>query len=229
LFNVLGKLARPKFERQNGMLAAGYLFMKRVLLLIYIFGPAIAIFLSVHIVRAIHASSFPVESNSGRLVVPPGTVVRVRLLQAISSETRAGDDLQGVTAEACFSGTQLLIPENTRALVQVQDIHKGNPEGANVTMQLSEFLFRYRDVPVRTAPITARLDRLSDLDLMSRAAGGLIGGAVGAASSASVHGNPDLGATAIGGLAAGANSEPGNDKVISFQIQGPLDLTGIRW
>ena len=101
--------------------------MKRVLMLIYIFGPAIAIFLSVHIVRSIHASSFPAEeSNSGHLVVPPGTVVRIRLLQGISSETRSGEDLQGVTAEACFSGSQLLIPENTRALVQVQDIHKRN-------------------------------------------------------------------------------------------------------
>ena len=96
-------------------------------------------------------------------------------------------------------------------------------------MQLSEFLFKDRDVPVRTAPITARLDRLSDLDLMSRAAGGLIGGALGAAGSASVHSNPDVGAAALGGLAAGANSGTGNDKVLSFQIQGPLDLTGIRW
>jgi hypothetical protein len=204
--------------------------MKRALMLIYIFGPAIAIFLSVHIVRSIHASSFPAEeSTSGRLVVPPGTEVRIRLLQGISPETQAGEDLQGVTAEACFSGTQLLIPENTRALVQVQDIHTGHPEAATVTVQLTEFLFKDRDVPVRTAPITARLDRLSDLDLMSRAAGGLIGGAVGAASSAAVHGNPDVGAAAIGGLAAGAISEPGNDKVLSFQIQGPLDLTGIRW
>src|SRR5262249_3421683 len=124
---------------------------------------------------------------------------------------------------------QILIPEDTRALVEVLDLHKEKPEAATVTMQLDELIFKDRNVHVRSSPITARLDRLTDLDLATKAAGGLIGGAVGAAGSAAARAHPDVGATAIGGLAAGAPNAPDQEKVLVFRVVEPIDLTGIRW
>jgi hypothetical protein len=203
--------------------------MRRVLLLVAIFGPAIIILLSVWVTRATRASSVHEGTSSGQIVVPAGTTIRIRLVQGVTAGTQIGENLQGLTAGATLQGTQMIIPEATRALVEVMDIHKENPEAASVTMQLNELMFKDRDMPVHSAPITAKLDRLTDLGLMSRAAGGLIGGAVGAAGSAAVRGNPQVGATAIGGLAAGGTGDPNQEKILSFQILQPIDLTGIRW
>jgi hypothetical protein len=163
------------------------------------------------------------------VVVPSGTKIRVRLVQGVTAGTRIGENLQTLTAEATLQDKQVLIPEQTRALVEVLDVHKEKPDLAHVTMQLNELIFKDRNVRVRSAPITARVDRLTDLDLATRALGGLIGGAVGAAGGAAARANPDVGATAIGGLAAGAPNEPDQERVLVFQILEPIDLTGIRW
>jgi head-tail adaptor len=205
--------------------------MKRVLILVSVFGPALIIIsLSVwagRSTRAVHAQE---RTSSGQVVVPSGTQIRVRLVQGVTAGSRIGENLQALTVEPTFQDRQMLIPEDTRAVVEVLDLHKEKPEAASVTMQLNELIFKDRDVRVRSAPITAKLDRLTDLDLVSRAAGGLIGGAVGAAGSAAVRTNPDVGATAIGGLAAGASSQPPDqEKVVAFQLLEPIDLTGIRW
>jgi hypothetical protein len=161
--------------------------------------------------------------------VPPGTKIRVRLVQGVTAGTRIGENLQALTAEATLQDGRIVIPEDTRALVEVLDLHKEKPEAESVTMQLNELIFKDRDVRVRTAPISAKIDRLTDLDLVSRAAGGLIGGAVGAAGSAAIPSNPKVGETAIGGLAAGAPNTPALEKVLAFQVLEPIDLTGIRW
>ena len=204
--------------------------MKRVLILACVFGPAIVILLSVWVARSTRAASVhpSKEATSGHVVLPAGSELRVRLVQGVTAGTKIGENLQALT-EATFEAQNMLIPQDTRALVEVLHIHKEKPEIANVTMQLHELIFKDRDMPVHSAPITAKLDRLTDLDLMSRAAGGLIGGAVGAAGSAAARRNPEVGATAIGGLAAGATSLPDQEKVLSFQVLEPIDLTGIRW
>jgi len=199
-------------------------------MLVCVFGPAIVILLSVWVARATRAASVhpSKQASSGHVVLPAGTEIRVRLVQGVTVGTRTGENLQALT-EATLEGQNMLIPRDTRALVEVLDIHKEKPELANVTMRLHQLIFKDHDVPVRCAPITAKLDRLTDLDLVSRAAGGLIGGAVGAAGSAAVRSNPEVGASAIGGLAAGATSLPDEEKVLSFQVLDPIDLTGIRW
>jgi hypothetical protein len=200
--------------------------MKRVLILACIFGPALVISLSVWVVRSTRYAQEPIGSR--QVVLPAGTEIRIRLVQGVTAGTRVGDNLQALT-EATFESGRMRIPKDTRALVEVLYVHKEKPEVANVTMMLNELIFKDRDVPVRSAPITAKLDRLTDLDLVSRAAGGLIGGAVGAAGSAAVRTNPEVGATAIGALAAGGTREIDQEKVLSFQILEPIDLTGIRW
>jgi head-tail adaptor len=205
------------------------LVMNRVLLLASIFGPAIVISLSFWIARSARAVHAQERTSSGQVVVPSGTKIRVRLVQGVTAGTRIGENLQTLTAEATLQDKQVLIPEQTRALVEVLDVHKEKPDLAHVTMQLNELIFKDRNVRVRSAPITARVDRLTDLDLATRALGGLIGGAVGAAGGAAARANPDVGATAIGGLAAGAPNEPDQERVLVFQILEPIDLTGIRW
>jgi hypothetical protein len=205
------------------------LVMKRVLILVSIFGPALIISLSIWVARTPQAVHAQERASSGQVVVPAGTEIWVRLVQGVTAGTRIGENIQALTAEPTFQHKQMLIPADTRALVEVLGLHKEKPEAASVTMQLNELIFKDRDVFVRSAPITAKLDRLTDLDLLSRAAGGLIGGAVGAAGSAALPTNPDVGATAIGGLAAGAPSQPNQEKVLVFRVLEPINLTGIRW
>jgi hypothetical protein len=205
------------------------LVMKRVFMLASVFGPAVVISLSFWIARSARAVHVQEPTSSGQVVVPSGTQIRLRLVQGITAGTRIGENLQALTAEATLLDKHILIPEDTRALVEVLDFHKEKPEVATVTMQLNELIFKDRNVRVRSAPITARLGRLTDVDLATRAAGGLIGGAVGAAGSAAARANPDVGATAIGGLAAGAPSEPDLESVLVFRVLEPIDLSGIRW
>jgi hypothetical protein len=202
--------------------------MKRVLILVSIFGPALVILLSVWVARSARAVYAQEPTGSTQIVLPAGTEIRIRLVQGVTAGTKVGDNLQALT-EATFEAGQMRIPKDSRALVEVLEVHKEKPEVANVTMMLNELIFKDRKVPVRSAPITAKLDRLTDLDLIARAAGGLIGGAVGAAGSAALRTNPDVGATAIGGLAAGGTSAIDQEKVFSFQLLEPIDLTGIRW
>src|SRR5262249_24472693 len=139
---------KSKNARKSGIPTAGFPGMKRVLMLVCIFGPAIVISLSVWVTRAIRASSVHEETSSGHVVVPAGTTIRIRLVQGVTAGTQIGENLQGLTAEPTLQGTQMVTPEATRALVEVMEVHTENPEAASVTMQLNELMFKDRDIPV---------------------------------------------------------------------------------
>jgi hypothetical protein len=205
--------------------------MKRALILLCLFMPAAATGISVWAVRSRAAATRMRNeaSSPGRIVVPKGTYVRVKLLQGISAATKPGDMLQGVTLDPVLIDGRMVIPANTRAAMHVGDIQKRRGGLAEATVQLRELSFTDRTVAVHTAPVVATLERISDIDLMSRAAGGLLGGAIGAAGGAALHGDPSVVAGGVGGMTAGQEGGEDSAGLLRFQLVETVDLTGIAW
>ena len=204
--------------------------MKRFLILLCIFGPSVVI-VSVSAVRSTRATAdrAAAENKSGVVIVPAGTRVRIRLVGGISNAAGSGDIRQAITADPTMIGANTLIPVETRALVRILSFER-LPEGkAAVTMRLQNLMSQNHVIAVHSDVITAELNRASDFEVMKRAASGLIGGAIGAATSAVVKNDPTVGAAAFGGLAAGTGTEDGDEAAVEFQILDPIDLTGIRW
>ena len=204
--------------------------MKRFLILLCIFGPSVAIAISVSVVRSIQASQShaEVDRGTGVVVVPAGTCVRIRLVGGLSNAAESGDLRQAITDGPTLAGTQTLIPVDVLATVRILSLEK-QPEGkVKVRLQLRNLISENRTIPVHSDIITAELSRASDFAVMKRAASGMIGGAIGASTSGVVRNDPSLGAAAIGGMAAGTGTQDESGDLL-FQIVDPIDLTGIRW
>jgi hypothetical protein len=205
--------------------------MKRFLILLCIFGPSVAIAISVSAVRSIQASQRRAEvgHGTGVVIVPVGTRVRIRLVGDLSKAAESGDVRQAITSGPTLSGTQTLIPTETLARVRILSLEKQSGGKVVATLQLQNLISQNRIIPVHSGVITAELNRASDIDVIRRAASGMIGGAIGASTSGVVRNDPRLGAAALAGIAAGTGSEDNADDTLVFQILDPIDLTGIRW
>jgi hypothetical protein len=204
--------------------------MKRFLILLCIFGPSVAIAVSVSAVRSIHASQHAeVNHGTGIVIVPAGTLVRIRLVGSFSNAAESGNLRQAITADPTLAGIQTLIPSEALARVRILSLEKRSGGKVEATLQLQNLVSKNRIIPVHSNIITAELNRASDFVVMRRAASGLIGGALGASTSGVVKNDPRLGAAALAGIAAGTGSEDDGDATLVFQILDPIDLTGIRW
>jgi len=204
--------------------------MKRFLILLCIFGPSVAIAVSVSVVRSIQASQAHVEQRHGTgiVIVPAGTSVRIRLVGGLSNAAESGDLRQAITSGPTLAGTQTLIPVDALATVRILSLEKQPGNKVTVRLQLEALISKNRNIPVHSDVITAELDFASDFAVMRRAASGMIGGAIGASTSAVVKNDPRLGAAGLGGMAAGMGSEDESGDLV-FQIVDPIDLTGIKW
>jgi hypothetical protein len=203
--------------------------MRRFLILVCIFGPSVAIAVSVSVVRSIQASQGRVEADHGTgvVIVPAGTLVRVRLVGGLSNAAQSGDVRQAITDGPTLAGMQTLIPPDTLANVRILSLEQQSGGKVEATLQLQALLSKNRIIPVHSKIITAELNLASDFAVMKRAASGLIGGAIGASTSSVLKNDPRLGAAAIGGMAAGTGFEESADLV--FEVLDPIDLTGIKW
>jgi hypothetical protein len=163
-----------------------------------------------------------------RVLLPPDTNVRVRLIETISESSKPGDVLQGVTADPVLVDSQPVVPNDTRALLTLKEIQRPKHDFADVTLQLTGLIFKSGKVQVNAGPVKARLQFLSDVSVLTRSVVGIIGGAMGAAGNASI-GNPDAGAATVGGLSAGAASQSKDQQILVFKITDAVDLTGTTW
>jgi hypothetical protein len=200
--------------------------MKRLFVFASIAVAAMIAAISIWISRAAHAHitrpAAPPAASS--LIVPAGTAVRVRLVEGISEGSKAGETLQGLTADPVFAGTELAIPTDTRVHVRVIRIRDRDKDVADVMLQLQEFLFSNRNVPVHSGTVPTQMKRLSDIGLFARALGAMLRGAIGAARSASAGRNPGIGAGAVG-----ARTGSPEENFLIFKIIEPIDLTGVAW
>lgn len=202
--------------------------MKRFLLLLCIFGPSLVIILSIWAVRLTRAAN-QAPGVTSHIVVAAGTPVRIRLIGDITSASKPGDMLQAIVASPVLSGMQTLIPSDTMAQVRLVSLQKRHDGKADVTLRLESLSSKNGTLSFLSKDTTVQFDRTSDLDVMQRAASGIIGGAIGAAVGGTVKGDPRYGAGSIGGFAAGASQEDTNEDAVSFQILNSTDVTGIKW
>jgi hypothetical protein len=206
--------------------------MKRLLILFAIFELAVLIGLTIWAGRAARASEESLGNDhlNSQPVIKAGTPIHVRVLGGFLKGSKPGDQLQAIVVEPVDAGAQSVVPLDTRAILQIVSIEKQHHGEALVTLQLTAFVSQDGNVPVRSNAVKADLQRTSDLDLMTRAAGGLIGAAIGAAAGGAAGTNPAVGASAIGGMAAtgtGTNTDNGN--VLVFDTVSPIELNGIKW
>jgi hypothetical protein len=157
--------------------------------------------------------------------------VRIRLTESVSDASKAGEVLHGLVADGVVINSEVLIPANARALVRVADIHN-HPYGnfADITLELKELSAMEAHLPMRTAPVKTTLKRMSDVDVLARGIAGMVGGALGAADSASRGENPGVGA-AMGadGLTSEAEVPQPEQNILLFKTTEPIDRTGITW
>jgi hypothetical protein len=206
--------------------------MKRVLILFAIFGLGLLIGLTIWSGRAARASeeSLGNDKISSHLVIKAGTPIRVRVIGGFSKGSKPGEQLQAIVVEPIDAGAQSVVPLDTRAILQIVSVQKRHHREPLVTLQLTALVSQNVNVPVHTDPIKTDLQRTSDLDLMTRAAGGLIGGAVGAAVGGAAGADPAVGASAIGGMAAaGTGTDTDNGDVLVFDTVSPIELNDIKW
>jgi len=206
--------------------------MKRLLILFAIFGLGVLIGLTIWAGRAARASEeSPGKDNlSSHLVIKAGTPIRVRVVGGFSKGSKPGEQLQAIGVEPVKAGAQSVVPLDTRAILQIVSIEKHHHREPLVTLQLTALVSQNGNVPVHTDAIKTDLQRTSDLDLMTRAAGGLIGGAVGAAVGGAAGADPAVGASAIGGMAAGGTgTDTYTGDVLLFDTVSPVELNDIKW
>jgi hypothetical protein len=163
------------------------------------------------------------------LILPPGTSIPIRLTGAISEESKAGDTLQGIVADPVFVNSQVVIPVNTRALVELIRIQRRKDDAADVTIELEELISKDRAVPVHSGSVTKPLKVISDVDLLARTVAGMIGGAVGAAGSASVGRSPDAGAAKLSERLSAGATEQDLQEIVVFKTTEPIDLRAVAW
>jgi hypothetical protein len=94
---------------------------------------------------------------------------------------KPGDVLQGVIADPVLVDSQPVVPNDTRALLTLKEIQKPKHDFADVTLQLTGLIFKSGKLQVNVGPVKARLQFLSDVNVLTRGVVGIIGGAMGAA------------------------------------------------
>jgi hypothetical protein len=206
--------------------------MKRLLILFAIFALGVLIGLTIWAGRAARASEVSPGSDNltSHLVIKAGTPIRVRVVAGFSKGSKPGEQLQAIVVQPVDTGAQSVVPLDTRAILQVVSIQKRHHRKPLVTLQLTALVSQNGNVPVHTDAIKTDLQRTSDLDLMTRAAGGLIGGAVGAAVGGAAGADPAVGASAIGGMAAaGTGTDTDNGDILLFDTVSAIELNDIKW
>ena len=183
--------------------------------------------------RPAHTSSahFDAENAPVPMILPAGTDLRIRLNDSISQGSKPGDALQGVVADGIVMNSQVFIPANARASIKVTNIHDHRGSDlADVTLELNELSSPNAHLQMHALPIKTTLKRLSDMDVLAEGIAGMVGGALGAAGSASLGQNPGVGAAAgVDGLTNEAEILQQEQTVLLFKTTEPIDLTRIIW
>ena len=177
------------------------------------------------------AAHFDAENAPVPMILSAGTDLRIRLNDSISQGSKPGDALQGVVADGIVMNSQVFIPANARASIKVTNIHDHRGSDlADVTLELNELSSPNAHLQMHALPIKTTLKRLSDMDVLAKGIAGMVGGALGAAGSASLGQNPGVGAAAgVDGLTSEAEIPQQEQTVLLFKTTEPIDLTRIIW
>jgi hypothetical protein len=175
------------------------------------------------------------QKGGDAVVVPSGTILRVRINQALSSKNAVqGSAFDGVVLSNVYAGNQIAIPRGATFQGVVADAHpaaqlsgKGELklQVTNVTFGGKTYPvatdFWWRQGPSKTANTVGNTVGLAGLGAVI---GGIAGGGVGAAVGAGVGGVAGLGVSSAS--KAGEASLP-SEAIVTFHLTQPADVTTV--
>jgi hypothetical protein len=183
---------------------------------------SVALLLSASIANTIHAQA----------VVPAGTNIQVRTIDAIDENAPIGTQIRGSLAEPIKVGrTGMVIPRGSLVQLTAVNVQKaGAVEGRDrINLRADSITFNGRVYPVQTTMSDTRTKRRGRRTLKGAgigAAGGAVVGAIAGGGTGAL-----VGSLLGGGGGAAVSAATGRkhltippETVLSFQLQAPLRL-----
>lgn len=175
------------------------------------------------------------QKGGDAVVVPSGTVLRVRINQALSSKNAVtGSTFDGMVLSNIYAGNQIAIPRGATFQGVVADAHTaGQLSGkGELKLQLTNVTFGGATYPIATdfwwgqGPDKTGNTVGNTIGLAGLGAviGGIAGGGVGAAVGAGVGGVAGLGVSSASKV--GEASLP-SEAIVTFHLTQPADVTTV--
>jgi BON domain len=175
------------------------------------------------------------QKGGDAVVIPSGTILRVRINQALSSNNAVtGSTFDGVVLSNIYAGNQIAIPRGATFQGVVADAHSaGQLSGrGELKLQLANVTFGGMTYPIATdlwwgqGPDKTGNTVGNTIGLAGLGAviGGIAGGGVGAAVGAGVGGVAGLGVSSASKV--GEASLP-SEAIVTFHLTQPADVTTV--
>lgn len=178
---------------------------------------------------------YVVQKAGKAVVVPTGTVIRVRINQRMDSKhTVPGTVFDGVVLNDVFAGSSIAIPRGATIQGRVVDVHKaGDYKGkGTISLQLTQLLLGGTNYPLVTNDWTQygadKTGQTVNNTVGLGAFGALIGAVAGGGAGAAVG----AGVGTVAGLGVSSASRRGeavlpSEAILPFQLAQPAALTTV--
>jgi len=166
------------------------------------------------------------------IVVPAGTVITVKVGEALGSKTsHAGDSFSAVVASSVSVGGKVAIPTSSTARGKVVDAKaKGKVKGEGVlNLAVTELTIQGHSYPIQTEVLgqteKGKGKRTAATTGGGAAGGALIGGLAGGGKGAAIGAAVGAGAGFVGGTVIGNKQiEIPAESALSFSLTSPITL-----
>jgi hypothetical protein len=175
------------------------------------------------------------QKGGDAVVVPSGTILRVRINQAMSSKNAVqGSTFDGVVLSNIYAANQIAIPRGATFQGVVADAHPAAQLSGKgeLKLQLTNVAFGGKTYPLATdfwwhqgpSKTANTVGNTVGLAGLGAVIGGIAGGGVGAAVGAGVGGVAGLGVSSAS--KAGEASLP-SEAIVTFHLTQPADVTTV--
>jgi BON domain len=175
------------------------------------------------------------QKGGDAVVVPSGTILRVRINQALSSKNAVqGSTFDGVVLSNVYAGNQIAIPRGATFQGVVADAHPAAQLSGKgeLKLQVTNVTFGGKTYPIATdfwwhqgpSKTANTVGNTVGLAGVGAVIGGIAGGGVGAAVGAGVGGVAGLGVSSASKV--GEASLP-SEAIVSFHLTQPADVTTV--
>lgn len=164
-------------------------------------------------------------------MIPAGTILRVRLVQAVGSKL----SLDGQSFDATFSSPvvvkgEAVVPAGTRAVGTVTEAHASGrfKGGATLALRLNSFRLHGTTFPIHTVTYsqtsTGKGKRTAAMVGGGTGGGALIGGIAGGGKGALIGGLIGAGAGTVGAATTNRDITLPSETVIGFKLSSSVNL-----
>ena len=165
------------------------------------------------------------------IVIPAGTVLHVRLVQAVGSKiSEEGNRFDATLSSPVVVKGQKVIPAGTKAVGTVTEAHASGrfKGGATLALELNSIHLNGRIYPIRTDQFSSESKgkgkRTAGMIGGGTAGGALIGGLAGGGKGALIGGAIGAGAGTVGAATGNRDITLKSESPLSFQLASSLTL-----